>query len=258
MSGRRNPACRRLGLADWRGVERHPDGSSADSRLVLWDVDHTLIATRGVGREIYASAFERVLGRPMERQASLSGRTEPDIFRDTARLHGVEPSPEHMARFFDELARGYVDRSAALRERGQALPGAADALSALAQLPGVVQTVLTGNIRAVAVTKLVTFGLADHIDFDVGAYGSDGSDRDVLVSLARDRAERAYGKPFLPEATVLVGDTPNDVRAGLRGGVRVVAVASGRSSPDELRAAGADVVLPDLTDLELLLRHIQG
>ncbi|MGH8883727.1 MAG: HAD family hydrolase [Egibacteraceae bacterium] len=239
-------------------MERHPDGSSADARLVLWDVDHTLIATRGVGREIYASAFARVFGRPMERQAPLSGRTETDIFRDTARLHGIEPSGEHMGRFFDELARGYVDRAAALMQRGQALPGAADALSALAQLPGVVQTVLTGNIRPVAVTKLATFGLADHIDFDVGAYGSDGSDRGALVSVARDRAKNAYGKSFPPQDTVLIGDTPNDVRAGLRGGVRVVAVASGRSCADELRGAGADVVLPDLTDLELLLRHIQG
>ncbi|MGH8887083.1 MAG: HAD family hydrolase [Egibacteraceae bacterium] len=239
-------------------MERHPDGSSADARLILWDVDHTLIAPRGVGREIYASAFARVFGRPMQQQGTWSGRTETDIFRDTARLHGIEPSREHMERFFDELAKGYVDRSAALMQRGQAMPGAADALSALAQLPGVVQTVLTGNIRPVAVTKLATFGLADHIDFDVGAYGSDSSDRGVLVTLARDRAESAYGKSFLPETTVLIGDTPNDVRAGVRGGVRVVAVASGRSSPDELRAAGADVVLPDLTDLELLLRHIQG
>jgi phosphoglycolate phosphatase-like HAD superfamily hydrolase len=228
----------------------------ADKRLVLWDIDHTLINTGGVGREIYQDAFEQATGQPMKRQADISGRTEPDIFRDTLALHDLQPSAEALERFADAMAAGYSAKVPLMRHRGHALPGAAAALAALDRVPGIVQSVLTGNFKPVAITKLVTFGLDTHIDFEVGAYGSDDSVRAKLVEVARRRAAAKYRSAFDQRATVLVGDTPSDIAAGRDAGAFVVAVASGRSSMDELRAAGAEVVLPDLTDTDTLVQVV--
>jgi len=228
----------------------------ADQRLVLWDIDHTLIDTGGVGREIYATAFEQVTGRPMERQADPSGRTEPDIFQDTLAIHGIEPSDHDLARFADALAAGYAAQTPRLRERGHALPGAAAALAALAATPGVIQSVLTGNFKPVAVTKLATFGLDTHIDFDVGAYGSDNPVRAKLVGVARQHASTKYHMVFGNQTTILVGDTPSDVAAGHQGGASVIAVASGRSTVEELQAARPEVILPNLTDTPAVVKAI--
>jgi phosphoglycolate phosphatase len=228
----------------------------ADKWLVLWDIDHTLIDTGGVGREIYQETFEQVTGQPMQRQADISGRTEPDILRDTLALHDLEPSEESLERFADAMAAGYSAKMPLMRQRGHGLPGAAEALAALAQVPGIVQSVLTGNFKRVAITKLVTFGLDAHTDFEVGAYGSDDSVRAKLVDVARRRAVAKYHTAFDQRATVLVGDTPSDIAAGRDAGAFVVAVASGRSSMDELRAAEAEVVLPDLTDTDALVQAI--
>jgi phosphoglycolate phosphatase len=228
----------------------------ADKRLVLWDIDHTLIDTGGVGREIYQEAFEQVTGQPMRRQADISGRTEPDIFRDTLAMHDLEPSAESLERFAGAMAAAYAAKMSLMRQRGHALPGAAAALAVLDQVPGIVQSVLTGNFKPVAITKLVTFGLDAHVDFEVGAYGSDDSVRAKLVEVARQRAAAKYRAAFDRRATVLIGDTPSDIAAGRNAGAFVIAVASGRSSMDELRAAEAEVVLSDLTDTDALVQAI--
>ena len=230
----------------------------ADKRLVLWDIDHTLIDTGGVGREIYQEAFEQVTGQPMKRQADISGRTEPEIFRDTLALHDLEPSGESLERFAEAMAAGYSAKMPLMRQRGHGLPGAAEALAALDQVPGIVQSVLTGNFKPVAVTKLATFGLDTHVDFEVGAYGSDDPVRANLVGIARRRATRKYHATFDERTSILVGDTPSDVEAGHAGGAFVVAVASGRNGMDELQAAKAEVVLPDLTDTAAVVKAILG
>jgi phosphoglycolate phosphatase-like HAD superfamily hydrolase len=127
------------------------------------------------------------------------------------------------------------------------LPGAAEALAALIRIPGVVQSVLTGNIRPNAIAKLAAFGLDRYIDFDVGAFGSDHTERSKLVRIAQFRAGTKYKGSYDQRNTVLIGDTPRDVQAGLDGGACTVAVATGVSSKAELVAAGADTVLSDLT-----------
>lgn len=222
-------------------------------RLVLWDIDHTLLATRGVGRELSGLAFERTLGVPMVEQAAIDGITEAVIFRETARLHGIEATREQFERFARELAAAHIEHAAELRERGHALPGAALALSQLAALPDLAQTVVTGNVREVAKIKLATFGLDQHVQWDLGAYGEDADERPDLVRLALDRAGE-----LPPADAVLIGDTPADVAAGLAVGVPVVAVATGRSTAAELASAGAQRVLADLTDTDRVLEWIQA
>ncbi len=216
--------------------------------LVLWDIDHTLIENHGVNKETYALAFKLLTGRAAERRARTDGRTEPEIMRDMLMLHGIEPTADHIARMPEALESATVANTTALRERGHELAGARDVLAAFQGSAGVVQSVLSGNIRPNAVTKLSAFGLEGFMDFEVGGYGSDDEVRANLVAVAQTRATTKYGETFDKANTILVGDTARDVRAGRDGGARVVAVATGSDSADSLRAAGADVVLPDLRD----------
>ncbi|MEV0568607.1 haloacid dehalogenase-like hydrolase [Dactylosporangium sp. NPDC050588] len=215
-----------------------------DEVLVLWDVDHTLVDVDGLGREAYDLAFFRRYGRPVTNQPPMAGRTDRAIAHDVLRLNGAPTSEEHLEGLrvaaetaFDELAH-------LLPVRGRALPGA---LAAVMSASGV-QSVLTGNLRRIAEVKLGPFGLVEHLDLDAGAYGWSHTVRANLVGIARAAARDRYERSFDGLRTVLVGDTPLDVEAALATGAGVVAVATGRYTVEELVAAGAHVVLPDLSD----------
>ncbi|REK91095.1 HAD family hydrolase [Streptomyces inhibens] len=221
-------------------------------RLVLWDIDHTLISTGGVGRELSALAFRQATGVEMREQAAVEGITEPVIFRETAKLHGLATDRGDFERFAAALTQAHLTHSAQLRERGHALPGAAAALEALAAKSGIRQSVVSGNIGAVARIKLEVFGLDRRIDWEAGGYGDDDDVRSALVTLALTRAA-GRSEVLRPENAVVIGDTPADVEAARANSVPAIAVASGRSSQAQLRAAGADVVLPDLADTGRLL-----
>lgn len=219
--------------------------------LVLWDLDHTLIDTRGVGRELSATAFLRSTGQPMRQQAKIDGITEQVIFRETARLHGLDTDRSDFERFARALTEAHLGQAAELRERGHALPGAAAALNAL-DAYGVQQTVVSGNVRPVSKIKLQVFGLDQHILWELGAYGEDSDARAELVRLCLQRADTPA------KDAVLIGDTPADIEGAQANNVRVIAVASGRSDEFTLRDAGAQAVLSDLRDTELLVKLVCG
>ncbi|GGT27974.1 haloacid dehalogenase [Streptomyces kurssanovii] len=223
--------------------------------IVLWDIDHTLIENSGVSKEIYAAAFSAVTGQAAVRPARTEGRTDRLILSEMFRDHGMDP-PE-WGRIDQALTAAGAAREPALAQRGRALPGAREALGAVTAEPGMVSSVLTGNIYANARVKLRAFGLDALLDLECGAYGADSTDRAALVEVARDRIREAYD---LPPGTpvVLIGDTPRDVRAAQDSGAHVVAVASGIHSADELRDSGATVVLPDLVDVAALMRHLRS
>jgi phosphoglycolate phosphatase-like HAD superfamily hydrolase len=224
--------------------------------LILWDIDHTLIETRGIGGRIYADAFLAVTGHELKTMPTLSGRTEPMIFREALAAHGLDDTDGLYELFAAEQARGYAERCDELAHVGRALPGAADALRTLHTRDGTVQSVLTGNTREAASLKLQAFDLATYLRLDLGAYGTDADDRPALVAIARRHAENATGISFGPEHTVLIGDTPNDVKAAHEGGARIIAVATGDYTSDDLTSTGADTVLDDLTDTNALLTAI--
>ena len=227
-----------------------------EHRLVLWDIDHTLIETRGVGKRLYVAAFETATGRDMTDAVEPTGRTELAIFGETLERHGIEPSDELRRRYAAELARQYEEHADELRTVGRALPGARAVLAALAEQAMVVQTVLTGNLRAVAATKLRVFGLDEYVDWAVGAYGEDASERAELVAIGQERAANKYGGNFNRDNTVIIGDTAQDVNAAHEGGARIIAVASGRDTADDLQRAGADTVLPDLLETACVLSSL--
>ncbi|WP_441250925.1 HAD family hydrolase [Kitasatospora sp. McL0602] len=218
--------------------------------IVLWDVDHTLIDNAGVSKEIYAGAFTALTGIQPAQPASTEGRTDRLIMRDMFRRHRL-PEP-NWPTVEAALARAGEERLGDLRRRGAALPGVRDALKATSVQSGWVSSVLTGNIAANAHVKLSAFGLDPLLDLPVGAYGADAERRPDLVAVARERVQRGRGLPSgVP--VVLVGDTPRDVEAALATGSGIIAVATGIHSQAELAAAGASVVLPDLSDTAGLL-----
>jgi phosphoglycolate phosphatase-like HAD superfamily hydrolase len=226
------------------------------SLLVLWDVDHTLIENSGVSKEVYLAAFEVLTGRSAEHRPDTEGRTDPEIMRSMLADHAIPVTEEYEARLFDVVEQALTSKKSRLQRLGHALPGAGEAILALREVPGVVQSVLTGNIQPNAFTKVSAFGLDKHLDFEVGGYGSDDIIRANLVAVAQKRAGVKYGAVFDRSNTVLIGDTPRDIEAGKRGGASVVAVASGAYDADELKAAGADVVLADLTDTVAVVKAV--
>ena len=189
----------------------------------------------------------------------MGGRTERAIIAETLSMAGISDPARHVDAFVAELTRRAPELQPTFVASGRALPGAAAALAAVAALrPAVVQSVLTGNVPAMARAKLAAFGLDGHLDLDVGAYGDHHEVRAELVHLARRLAGAAYGRDFGGKATVLVGDTPLDVAAALATGARAVGVATGGPTAAELAAAGADVVLPDLTDTPAVVAAVTG
>ncbi|MEV8636380.1 haloacid dehalogenase-like hydrolase [Streptosporangium sp. NPDC051023] len=228
--------------------------------LVLWDIDHTLIAAGPLTRKIYETAFTTVTGRTMATHGlpSFAGRTDRAIITETLLMHGIETSEPLLQRLSHEFAAGFGSRIEEIRDHGRVLPGAREALAALAARPDVVQSVLTGNMKPIAISKLAAFSLDEYVDFEIGAYGLDHGERPPLVRLAQVRAADKYGGEFDEHGTVLVGDTPYDVQAGHHGGARVVAVATGASDEAALRRAGAELVLADLADTDAVVRAVLG
>lgn len=225
-------------------TEQHPLGPL----LVLWDIDHTLVSVGGgVSRTIYERAFHRVTGRPLGELADMSGRTEQAIMVETLRLNGVHEPEALFDDFYAALAAAAEQLTDRMRKVGVVLPGAREAIASCAARD-TVQSAVTGNIRPVAMTKLSALGLGDGLDFSVGGYGDDGSDRADLVRQARKRASEKYGHDFAGTRAVVIGDTPHDVRGALDADALAVGVASGKNTSDELREAGAHIVLASLTE----------
>jgi phosphoglycolate phosphatase-like HAD superfamily hydrolase len=222
--------------------------------LVLWDIDHTLIETRGVGGAAFAAAFEQVTGHAVRQMPHVTGRTEPDIYAATAQLHDIRQPPP-FPRFAEALAAAYLARQDELRQRGRIMPGAENALAQLAAVPGLYQSVLTGNLRTVSRIKLETFGLDAYLDLDSGAYGDDDGYRPGLVPIARSRAAHRYMTEFSRNNMVLIGDSPGDIETAVLGGALIVAVAAGGTPASNLTSA--DRVLADLTDPHALEQAIR-
>ena len=218
-----------------------------------------------VTRAAYAEAFPAVTGRPLIKLPQTAGRSESEIFFDALALNAADLNARGEAErllepFSAELAAALYARRDDLVREGQLLPGAAEALAAVAKLDGpadrpadkpadkTVQTVLTGSSKPNAMLKLRAFGLDGYVDFDIGGYGNEAYPKGTLLRVARERASDKHKVTFGEDVTVYVADSPRDVDAARIGGARSLAVASGRATAAELRDAGADAVLPDLTD----------
>ncbi len=217
-------------------------------RLVMWDIDLTLLRVRGVTRQAYAAAFAQVTGTAPETYPNFAGRTDLDAAHEVFALHGIVDAD--IPAFLGRYAAEYVARAHLIPHSGVLLPGARAVIDALAGRADIVQTTVTGNIPEVARLKLAAFGLDAVLDLTVGGYGTEARVRAPLVAASRQRAEAKYG-PF--DEVVVVGDTVHDVAAALACDAVPVGVASGGTPAGALAAAGAHAVLDSLADTPVVV-----
>jgi phosphoglycolate phosphatase len=219
-------------------------------RLVLWDIDGTLIRAGRTGAVVFDRAIERALGTAPAARVSMSGKTDPQIVREYLALMEIDEHDHHLPLVLEHLEAELAAAAETLAADGRVLPGVVGILERLDCDPGVLQSVLTGNIAPNAVVKLTAFGLQRWLDLEVGAYGSDDADRRALVPIALERAGRLRGATFEPEGVWVIGDTANDLACARAGKARCLLVATGRASIDELRKLGADAVVEDLANVD--------
>lgn len=225
--------------------------------LVLWDVDHTLIENGGVSKETYALAFELLTGTSPTVKPATDGRTDFQIMHELLIANSVNTEQYvGIAQFEDVLIEAMKIKAPELPQRGHVLSGVVEALKILASVPAVTQSVLTGNIAHNAMAKLEPFALDSWVDLDVGGYGSDDIVRAKLVDVARRKVQKKYEITFDSSSTVLIGDTPLDVKAARDGGARVIAVATGIYGTEVLERAGADATLDNVEDLASFLNAL--
>lgn len=226
------------------------------NRLVLWDIDGTLLRAGQASREPFQAAVATVLGRDLDAalhdRVKMSGKTDPQIARELLVLAEVaeEDVDLHLGPVLEQLAAEVAAVAERIRREGRTMPGAPELLRRLAAEPGVVQSVLTGNLAANAAVKLAAFDLDQWLDLDIGAYGSDHHDREELVPIALRRAAERHGIDPRPEDVWVVGDTPRDLACARAGGARCLLVGTGNFEVDELRRMGPDAVLADLSDTD--------
>jgi phosphoglycolate phosphatase len=214
-------------------------------RLVLFDIDGTLLSTDGRAGEALGRALVETFGTagPIEGYR-FAGKTDPQIVVELLGAAGL--ATEAVLSRIDHAFESYCGhlRRALTRGNTRVLPGVRRLLANLERHGDAEVGLLTGNIASGAQIKLAAAGLAGR--FAIGAFGSDHADRDRLVAIARMRAMARWGDPFSGRRTVVVGDAQADVRCARAGGAWSVAVASGKTPRGDLAAMGPDVLLDSL------------
>lgn len=231
------------------------------ARLVLWDIDGTLIRAGAVAGEAFGRAVASVVARAEHEIefVPMSGKTDLQIAREMLALAAVEEAAldDHVPAVIAHLEAELGAATALFLEGGLVLPGIVELLATLADDPDVAQTVLTGNTASNAKAKLDAFGLTRFLDLEIAAFGSDDADRTKLVPIALERAARLRGLRPDPADVWVIGDSPADLACARAGGVRCLLVATGRPGHDELASLDADAFLPDLSDVAGVLELLQ-
>ncbi|HEX6096412.1 MAG TPA: HAD family hydrolase [Thermoanaerobaculia bacterium] len=226
-------------------------------RLVLFDIDGTILTDRGASRSAFADALRSVFGYDGDlARYDFSGRTDPQIAHMVLRDAGHEPAaidaalPRLWEVYLDGLARNTTPG------RVQVMTGIRELLAELEKHDDVVLALLTGNIEPGARLKLGGPGLNGYFPF--GAFGSDSSDRTKLPPIAMQRASAHVGKEFRGADVVIIGDSIYDVRCGVPYEATTIAVASGKTPAETLRAENPTHFFEDVSDLGAVLRAMLG
>lgn len=226
------------------------------ARILLFDVDLTLVKTLGAGRGALDEALTDLFGIAQPTKGILfDGRTDRAIFTEALERHGLLDGDADAA--FWRLANAYLERLPAWLRRtdGVVLPGVHELLDALAASHAGVG-LATGNIRRGAQTKLGHFGLWKR--FVGGGFGDERPVRADVVRAAIDEVAAAIGVDPDPADAIIIGDTPLDAEAARAAGARSLCVATGSYSVAQLEDGGADFVLPDLSDLDAALAILRS
>jgi phosphoglycolate phosphatase-like HAD superfamily hydrolase len=226
-------------------------------RLVLFDIDGTLLNSEGLGRASMRRALGSIFGSPGNPAYRYDGKTDKQIVRDVMRLEGH--SDEHIDSRMETLIETYLEglREGAKSGKFNVRPhqGVLELLDALEPREDVVLGLLTGNVEAGARTKLTAAGI-DPDRFRVNAFGSDHELRPQLPAIAQRRAKEKLGLDIAGERVVVIGDTPADIECGRSLGVKAIGVASGHYTVEQLQAYDPYAVFPSLRDTQSVVETI--
>jgi phosphoglycolate phosphatase-like HAD superfamily hydrolase len=214
-------------------------------RLVLFDVDGTLVHTGHAGTQAFAKTFATEFNAPNGvEKIHFPGRTDVNLVREFFSLHGIPATPENFERFFERYIF-WLDQIIA-QSHGGPCAGVLEFLDGLRTSPRPpLLGILTGNLRLCAEIKLRRFNLWDV--FEIGAFADDSEDRNQIAVAALERGRRVLGENLRPGEIVVVGDTPHDIRCGKFIGAKTLAVATGGARLVELKRHQPDWAVKDLT-----------
>jgi phosphoglycolate phosphatase len=228
-------------------------------RIVLFDIDGTLLRSGGVGRIAMEIALKEIFGSAGSRDYHYDGKTDRQIIRDLMRLDGM--TDEQIDNQIDDTLESYLKylriELASGRRTVIVFDGVRELLDALERQEGVVLGLLTGNVEQGARAKLGAAGI-DVDRFKVNAFGSDHEMRPELPAVAQQRARDVLGLDVKGDRIVVIGDTPADIRCGEGIGARAIGVATGRYSVDDLASHGAYAVFESLADTDAVMERIMN
>ncbi|MFQ5880253.1 MAG: HAD family hydrolase [Dehalococcoidia bacterium] len=226
------------------------------AKLLLFDIDNTLVFTGGAGARALNLAFAQLFGvEDGFAGVDFAGRTDISIFREAAEQHRLDGYFEALLDRFKEAYHHHLALTLPQAEAdggGRVLPGVKELLEALQTRRDTLLGVATGNFRRGALMKLNHYGLSYF--FSDGAYGDDAEERAQLVAIAIRRLMQQMADDT--REVYIIGDTPLDISAAKANDAIAVAVATGRHSQAQLRDSGADLVLPDLSQWQTLWQRL--
>lgn len=245
----------------WKTASEAGQIRSSDLRVLLWDLDGTLVRGQryGVFKDYTAPMLEKVFGTSGSLGGMMvSGMTDLQIVEEALRSSGI--TRDQIIERKTELLSCYIEQMKLATGNGahliSAMPGGREILQRVAEHPRYLSALLTGNIEPAAYLKLELAGLSEFFSLP-GAFGDSSFDRRDLPAIAAERISEHLGAKLEPEQFIVIGDTPNDIACARHFGARVLAVATGRMhSEEDLRAYEPDALLPDLLDVELVLQTL--
>lgn len=228
--------------------------TSSPPRVILFDIDGTILRGGGAGRRAMEAALSKVFGSTGSPAYRYDGKTDVQIVRELMRLEGH--ADDHIDTRLDDLLELYLDglRRELAQAEGKAhlCPGIPELLDALEAHDEAVLGLLTGNLAAGAAAKLTAVGL-DIGRFKVGAFGSDHEHRPELPAVAQRRAREILGHDLPGQSFIVIGDTPADIHCGRGIGARAIGVATGHYSVEQLAEHQPVAVFQDLSDTQAVL-----
>ena len=222
-------------------------------RLLLFDIDGTLVNTGGAGVEsLKATVRNRFRTEDDLRDIEVAGKTDRAIIHDILRKYRVDPTEENITSFAREYINGLP--LSLSRAHGRVLPGIQQLLERLKPQSHIVLALLTGNLQQGARLKLQHYGLWDFFEF--GAFADDHHDRNELGAFAKKRAQLKHGHDFDAADIDVIGDTNHDIACGKAFGARTIAVATGSWSRERLQTCAPDFLFDDLADTDEVIRKL--
>jgi phosphoglycolate phosphatase-like HAD superfamily hydrolase len=225
-------------------------------RLVLFDIDETMISLDGAGRRAIGRALQEKFGiEPGKITLRMSGKTDPQILSEILKAASLEEK-DYRPKFAEtfDLYLGLLQEEVARTTQYIVYPGVIELLETLSDNASAFLGLLTGNIEPGARIKLNRFDLNKY--FPMGAYGSDSANRMDLPRIATDRARRHYGIDFAPSQVVVIGDSIYDVMCAKGYGARSIAVNTGVTPRRDLEEHEPDFLFDNLADTQALVSAI--